>query len=162
MSPLSGKSRRQQHILDLLSRNQVESQDELMDLLLAEGVRTTQSTLSRDLREMGVLKGSTGYRVPHGTAVGPDRVRALAGTVSSKLVSVDRGDNLVVLRASTAEDAKLVAEAIELAELHQVTAALVCENAVLVVARTQAYAREIVRGLRERPRRRFLRRGSLE
>jgi len=42
---------------------------------------------------------------------------------------------------------------IERAALHHTVAALVCDSAVLVVVRTQAYARELVQALRDRPRR---------
>lgn len=157
MSAVNDKRQRQQQILDLVSRNRVESQDELQDLLAAEGVRTTQSTLSRDLRELGIVKGSAGYRIPLRDPAGPDRLRALAREIGPRLISVDWGGNLVVLRVSGNEIARAIAARIEGARLHQTTAALACDDAVLVVARTQAYAREIVRRLRDRPKRAFRR-----
>jgi len=153
MGAVSEKRQRQEQILDLLSRNRIESQDELQDLLLAEGVQVAQSTLSRDLREIGVVKGSAGYRVPLRDPAGPDRLPALSRSLGPRLASVDCGGNLVVLRLLAGEDAREVAARIERAALHQTVAALACDGSVLVVARTQAYAREIVQGLRDRPRR---------
>lgn len=147
------KEQRQRQILDLLSRNRIESQDELQDLLFAEGVQTAQSTLSRDLREMGVVKGSTGYRMPLRDPKRPDRLPALSRAIGPRLASVDCGGNLVVLRLVGGEDARDVAARIERTGLHQTVAALACDGAVLVVVRTQAYARELVQGLRDRPRR---------
>lgn len=160
MNVVNDKGQRQQHILDLLSRNRIDTQDELQDLLLAEGVETTQSTLSRDLRELGIVKGTGGYRTPLRDPAGPDRLRSLARAIAPRLASVDRGGNVVVLRMMRNEEAGEIARRIERAGLHQSVAALACDEAVLIVARTQAYAREIVRGLRERPRRALRRRGA--
>jgi transcriptional regulator of arginine metabolism len=149
---MNGKQQRHQHILDLLSRNRIDSQDEFQELLLTEGVETTQSTLSRDLRELGIVKSATGYRLPEREPARPRDLSSLVRTIGGRLVSVDWGGNLVVLKTTGMDDARDVAAAIERARLHQATAALICEDAVLVVARTQAYAREIVRLLRENSR----------
>jgi transcriptional regulator of arginine metabolism len=154
------KRQRHRQIVDLVSRNRVDSQDELLDLLQAEGVETTQSTLSRDLRELGIVKGSAGYRIPNRDPAGPDTLRRLSQALRRRLLSVDWGGNLVVLGTAGADDAREVAARIERAKLHQVTAAVVCEERVLIVARSQAYARELLRRLRDRPRRALLRRSD--
>jgi transcriptional regulator of arginine metabolism len=153
MAEQDDKSQRQQQILDVMSRNQVTSQVELLDLLLAEGVRTTQSTLSRDLREMGIIKGHSGYRLPSRDETGAGRLQALARAVGPRLVNVDWGGNLVVLTCAEAGEAREIADRVGRARLHQAAGAVPCEGAVLVVARSQAYARELVRALREKPRR---------
>lgn len=153
MAATGTREQRQQHILDVLSRNQVDSQEELRDLLLAEGMETTQSTLSRDLRALGVVKGPAGYRVPGRDASAPERLLGLARVLAPGLLSVDWGGNLVVLRTGSSAAAREAAGRIEAARLPQAAAALPCDDAVLVVARTQAYAREMVQALRERPRR---------
>jgi transcriptional regulator of arginine metabolism len=44
------RQQRRELILELVSRNQIESQEQLQELLLVEGVQTTQATISRDLR----------------------------------------------------------------------------------------------------------------
>ncbi|MEM7622872.1 MAG: arginine repressor [Planctomycetota bacterium] len=51
-------------ILDLLRSGGASNQEMLVDALASRGVRTTQATLSRDLRELGVLKGRDGYTLP--------------------------------------------------------------------------------------------------
>lgn len=151
---MSERSERHRHILDVLARNRIDSQDELQDLLRAEGRLTTQSTLSRDLRDLGVVKGNGGYRPPERDAAAPERLRTLATRIGGRLTSVDSGGNLIVLETASGVDAREVADRIRNAGLHQVVSALVADGAVLVVARSQAYAREVVRELRERPRRR--------
>lgn len=57
-------------VRELLSTREVHSQEELAAILLRAGIETTQATLSRDLRELAVLKGSGGYRLPESLAGG--------------------------------------------------------------------------------------------
>lgn len=61
---MSDKLRRQLIVRRLLQRGTVASQDELQRLLHEHGIEVTQATLSRDLRELGVLKGPGGYVLP--------------------------------------------------------------------------------------------------
>ena len=51
------KRRRQQKILEIISDNIVLTQDDLQNLLLAEGFEVTQSTVSRDIKELRLIKG---------------------------------------------------------------------------------------------------------
>ena len=58
------KIRRHRLIAKMVREGAVHSQDELRGLLTEEGVGATQGTISRDLREMGVVKGPGGYALP--------------------------------------------------------------------------------------------------
>ena len=50
------KSARQEKILEIISKHNIETQNQLMEALLAEGVRSTQATLSRDIRDLHLVK----------------------------------------------------------------------------------------------------------
>lgn len=50
------KSARQEKILDIIEKHEVETQNQLMELLRAEGVKSTQATLSRDIRDLHLVK----------------------------------------------------------------------------------------------------------
>ena len=52
---MADKRGRQQRILELLAHNRIQSHEQLQDLLLAEDMACSQTTLSRDLRELGVV-----------------------------------------------------------------------------------------------------------
>ncbi len=69
-SPPMEKTRRHKAILDLLGKEDVASQERLSHRLARRGFRVTQSTLSRDLKELRVSRITTaeGYRYMHGTA----------------------------------------------------------------------------------------------
>lgn len=141
------KRERQQRILEIVARNQVESHEILLDLLLAEGLSTTQSTLSRDLRELGVVKGPDGYRLLGPGGPRPHLLRDLARSLRPHLQSWDTGGNIVVLKPSEAEGARRVADLISSARVPEVVASLACDGSVLVVARTPAQARDLARKL---------------
>ena len=56
------KSFRQGHILKIIRNKEIYTQDELARELSQEGIRTTQVTLSRDMRDLGLVKTANGYR----------------------------------------------------------------------------------------------------
>src|SRR6202047_5475433 len=90
---------RQGQILKLLAGSPVASQDELRRQLVHLGVRVTQATLSRDIRELRLVKTADGYRPL--VAAGSDETSpaaALARAVKEVLLDVRPAQNLLVLK----------------------------------------------------------------
>lgn len=139
------KRERQNRILDVLQRNRIDSQEQLLDLLAAEEVVTAQSTLSRDLREMAVVKGPEGYRVPPPGAAGSSRLQTIARDLGARVRSIDAGGTVVVLRAERTDDATALARRFDAGELPRVVAAVAYDRTVLVVTRSTTDAAELVR-----------------
>ena len=82
------KASRQKKILSLIRAKPISTQQELRALLERNGVPATQSSVSRDLEELGVVKHHGNYTVPR-----------MNGAAARGLLSLDRaGDNLVVAR----------------------------------------------------------------
>lgn len=85
------KELRQRAIRKILSKTQVQNQDELLSLLAAEGIRTTQATLSRDLKEMRVAKlhkqdGGYFFSLPvDAMHIVPDAPHSVAGILSLEI-----------------------------------------------------------------------------
>ena len=74
---MSAKQERQQKILELIAHQPIARQEELSTALMDVGISTTQSTLSKDIKELGVVKvpdgeGGFRYQVP-GAFIGTDR-----------------------------------------------------------------------------------------
>ena len=82
------KEIRQRTIRKILGKTQVQNQDELLNLLAVEGIQTTQATLSRDLKEMRVVKlhkadGGYFFSIPaESMHVVPDAAHSTSGIVS--------------------------------------------------------------------------------
>ena len=160
----TGRSRaaRQARIVELVSRGRVHSQSELLGLLEADGIETTQATLSRDLDELGAakLRGADGalvYRVPQDPAPrrpggDPGSDSRLAHWLEELLVSAEATGGLVVLRTPPG-GAHLLGSAIDRAGLPEVVGTVAGDDTLLVVAREPLTGAQLVARLRElRPR----------
>ena len=115
--------RRRDEILEIIGATAVHSQEELQALLKKRGVRVTQPTLSRDLRELGVAKSPAGYVVPGAMNAGSNvaaftpresREEQVNRLVRDSVLSVVAAMNLVVIKTPTAA-AQPVASAIDAA-----------------------------------------------
>lgn len=86
-------------IRTILQEQEVASQDQLVDLLAAEGIQVTQATLSRDLRDMGVSKkpghgGAIRYQLDPKTRY----LKMLRAVVGMEIQGVRHNGNLIVIR----------------------------------------------------------------
>jgi len=126
------KSYRQSQILKLIRARNLHTQDELARALRALKIPATQVTLSRDIRELGLVKTAAGYSTGGGEAAvapGPD-VGALAREV---LRDIRQAQNLLVLR-TPAGNANALAAALDHADWAEITGTIAGDDTVLVVA----------------------------
>lgn len=97
----SDRRHRRAAIRRILQQHAVASQEELARLLLGEGIRCTQATLSRDLRDMGVVRS----RGPDGPRYELDQraryLRALRQVIGMEILEVRHNGQLVVLKTLT-------------------------------------------------------------
>ena len=137
------KSARHELIRRLLAERQIRSQTELADALAEFSVAVTQATLSRDLDELGAVKGREGaavrYRIPSSPpAAGPDQqLNRLARLAEELLLSAEASANLVVLRTPPGA-AQFLASAIDAVPGPDVLGTIAGDDTVLVVARDPA------------------------
>jgi len=134
------KSYRHGQILKLVRSKSLRTQDELARALRAVGVRATQVTLSRDIRELGLVKTAEGYVRPAEAAAptGPD----LATVLREFLLDVRVAQNLLVLITPPAH-ASSVAEALDQAAWPEITGTIAGDNTVLVIAPAAKKAAEL-------------------
>lgn len=138
------RARRHERILALIRRGGVTSQEQLAALLRADGIHVTQATLSRDLKELGVLKGRSGYALP-GAAATPaaqpsgDLQRALR----SMMLSGDAGGNLVVVHTGPGRASALALE-IDRAAPRTVLGTVAGDDTVFVATRTPRDASKLL------------------
>jgi transcriptional regulator of arginine metabolism len=139
------KAARQQRIAELLGREHVRSQTQLADLLAADGIETTQATLSRDLVQMGAVRvrDTSGTLVYAVAGEGGDRTpRAgdqladlrLAKVAAEVLVSAESSANLVVLRTPPGA-AHYLASALDHAETADLLGTIAGDDTVLLICR---------------------------
>ena len=132
------KHQRQHRITKLLELRAVGSQSHLVELLAGEGIEATQTTVSRDLEELGALKvrlpgGETAYALPElpSQQVAPeDHLRRVLG---EWVVEADYSGNLVVLRTPPGS-AHVVGSALDRSGFPGVIGTVAGDDTVLVVA----------------------------
>jgi transcriptional regulator of arginine metabolism len=132
------KHQRQHRITKLLEMRAVGSQSHLVELLAGEGIEATQTTVSRDLEELGALKvrlpgGETAYALPElpSQQVAPeDHLRRVLG---EWVVEADYSGNLVVLRTPPGS-AHVVGSALDRSGFPGVIGTVAGDDTVLVVA----------------------------
>lgn len=141
MSAPATKSARQALIRQLISTRLVQSQIELMDLLVSDGIRVTQATLSRDLEDLRAVKtraagGRLAYALPDAPrgARDAEELSARLGRLCGELlVRADASANIVVLRTPPGA-AQFLASAIDESVLPQVLGTVAGDDTVMVVA----------------------------
>ncbi|MBK7643405.1 MAG: arginine repressor [Planctomycetes bacterium] len=146
---LSSREERRARIAELVRARHVHSQSELAELLGKSGIEVNQATLSRDLRDMGLLKGPNGYELP--TSVPPaeaDASLALYVAVQGWMSSAVAAGNQVVVKTPVGAAGPL-AVALDKAGWNEVLGTIEGDDTILVIARSAPAARGVVRKLNE-------------
>ncbi|MEM7203097.1 MAG: hypothetical protein AAF628_22745 [Planctomycetota bacterium] len=132
-------------ILSLLQEQNVRSQAELGDLLAEAGHPVNQTTLSRDLRALGVRKGPAGYELsPDHRGEGPEA--ELLHAAASWLQSATPAQNLAVLKTPPS-GAQPLALALDRSELDGVVGTVAGDDTVLVICVDARHAGRLCRRL---------------
>lgn len=148
--------RRRDEIVRLVKERAVRSQEELASLLSARGFSVAQPTLSRDLRDLGLAKGPSGYVLPSSSAPAPDRRAAaasaswdqrLARVLDETVLSVVRAGTLVVLKTPPAQ-AHPIARILDENPLPGVAGTIAGDDTVFVATRDAAAAERVALRLR--------------
>jgi transcriptional regulator of arginine metabolism len=139
------KARRQSAILDVVHRQRVRSQEQLRRLLKGAGFDVTQATLSRDVRELGLVKGGAdaAYQAP-GVLSNGNGARSLQHAVAECLTKVDRVQQFVVLRTGPGQ-AQLLGVALDGARLPELVGTIAGDDTILAIARDVRRARAFVK-----------------
>jgi transcriptional regulator of arginine metabolism len=144
------KARRQSVVLELVQREPLRSQEQLRRRMRAAGFDVTQATLSRDIRELGLVKGGADGAY-HATVrqTPDDRARLLLRrALSEYLMRLDRVQQLVLLRTGPGQ-AQLLGVAIDGAGLPEVVATIAGDDTILAVAPDARRARSLVKKLEQ-------------
>ncbi len=136
---------RQGAILRLIRERQISTQTELADALREAGYEAVQTTVSRDVSELGLVKvrGASGrlvYAAPG--AADPDRLRELEAAFRRWALAIECNEHLVVVFTPRGFSAAL-AEAIDASRHPHVLATVAGDNTILVVPATGVLARAL-------------------
>jgi transcriptional regulator of arginine metabolism len=142
------KAARQRAILELLHRGPVESQEELQGFLARRGFEAGQATLSRDIRELGLIKTPDGYSAARGTAATEPVLPSVSRLVREFVVDVRLAQNLLVLKTSVGS-AQPVAAALDSEDWTEVVGTIAGDDTILVISPDNKTAQQLVRRIHE-------------
>jgi len=134
---MSNKQQRQHAILQLLGSHQISSQEDLKHHLAERGVVVTQATLSRDLRDLGIVRapGEDGSRYMLPEMVSDEAKPSLDGLLPQLFSRIDGVGELLVLH-TLPSGAQPIAEALDGQGWPEIIGTIAGENTILIICRS--------------------------
>lgn len=133
------KQQRHSAIRDLLVKTTVTSQDELRKKLAGRGFHVTQATLSRDIRELNLSKGPSGYALPASPNDDDENLPQIKEVLASFGLEVRQAINLLVLITTTG-GAQPVAAGMDYEAWPEVVGTIAGDDTVLIICPDQQQA----------------------
>lgn len=132
------KAKRHVKILELIRKNDIETQEELSDYLEREGYHVTQATVSRDIRELKLTKVSvTGGRQKYVSLAenSDDMVEKYNRIFQNGFVSMDMAQNILVVKTAPGM-AMAVAAALDAMNCHEIVGSIAGDDTIMCAVRT--------------------------
>lgn len=144
------KAERHAVILDVIEKQTVQTQEELADVLRSRGLAVTQATVSRDIKELRLIKVMADNGVYRYASVNKAE-RGMADRFirifSESVLSVNSAVNIIVIKTLTGS-ANAAAEAIDALNWPEIVGTLAGDNTIMVVVKTAETVPEVVRRFR--------------
>ena len=140
------KSVRHDLILDIIDKKDIETQEELAAELKARGVKVTQATVSRDIKELRLLKVLSeigGYKYATAERAEKGMSERFIRILAESVMSIESAMNLIVIKTISAS-AQAAAEAIDSLKWPELLGTIAGDNTILVIARSEEAVENVV------------------
>ncbi len=139
------KGRRHLKIREVIGNKEIETQDELVDYLKNQGFNVTQATVSRDIKELHLVKvplpdGRYKYSLPADQRFNP--LQKLKRSLTDSFVSIDSTENLLVLKTLPG-NAQAIGALIDNLDWDQIMGCICGDDTCLIICRTGENAKDI-------------------
>ncbi len=146
------KNNRQAMIVSIIKELIIGTQEELGEILKSRDIQVTQATLSRDIKELGLVKVPTldgGYRysLPQDRTPG-DLMRRAQRMLEDAVIAIDSAENIIVIKTMSGT-AQGVAAAFDELEWPEVVGTVAGDNTIMVVVRNKAQVEEVLNRLQQ-------------
>jgi len=149
------KSARQIAILEIIAEHSIETQEDLADALRRRGFQVTQATVSRDIKELRLVKALAGdgsYRYAVSDKNENNLNERLIRMFSETVVSISSAYNQIVLKTLSAS-ASIAAETIDSLQWPEILGTIAGENTILMIVRSVEEVQNVVDRLNDMMRR---------
>ncbi|WCK56846.1 transcriptional regulator ArgR [Aneurinibacillus sp. Ricciae_BoGa-3] len=139
------KGQRHIKIREIISRNEVETQDDLVELLCAAGFNVTQATVSRDIKELHLVKvpmndGRYKYSLPADQRFNPQH--KLKRLLMDSFISIEQANNLLVMKTMPG-NANAIGALIDNLDWPEILGTICGDDTILIINRTDDSATEM-------------------
>jgi transcriptional regulator of arginine metabolism len=141
------KKARQGRILEIVRKQAVRNQEELAAFLVRDGIEATQATLSRDIRELGLVKGRDGYQISEELHLAPPD-ELLRRTFEQYVIRTGVSGNMIVIRTSPG-NAHSIAVVVDAAQWEEVLGTVAGDDTVFVLLRSARLGKKVIERIRE-------------
>ena len=145
------KTRRQAKILELIQRNDVETQEELSAYLVREGFQVTQATVSRDIRELKLTKSAMDNGKQKDAVItdaDSGMMEKYARVLREGFISMDLAKNIVVIKTVSGM-AGAVCAAIDAMKFQEMVGSIAGDDTIICIIRDDEEAVKIMKKLRK-------------
>ena len=145
------KKNRQEKIIELVENNDIETQQQLTDMLIASGYRVTQATISRDIRSLRLTKvtsrdGRQVYRASRDE--NPFLQERYIQVLKNGFVSMDAAGNMLVLKTVTGM-AMAVAAALDDLKLPEIVGCVAGDDTIMAACKTEQDVKTVMEKIGE-------------
>ena len=147
------KNARQQKILELIEKYDIDTQDTLIKKLEEEGFKVTQTTASRDIRQLNLVKGTTSYGtykyIAPGAALSQEgRMPVLNSAITDAVIKIEAAGNIVVVKTFSGM-ANAIAVCVDALAHDDIVGCVAGDDTILLVVRTNEIAIKMQNELKE-------------
>lgn len=141
---------RQNKVLEIIRNNEVDTQEMLCQLLKDAGFEVTQATVSRDIKELQLIKAQSAsgkYKYVQNKDDGPISNRFVK-IFKETITSVESAGNIIVIKTLTG-CANAAAEAIDSLNLGHIIGSVAGDNTIIAVIEDEKYVPDLLKSLKE-------------
>ncbi len=141
------KSKRHAMILKLVASENIETQEELARMLSQQGFDVTQATVSRDIKELRLIKVQTGegrYKYATVERAESDMQERFITLFSSCVISISSAGNIIVIKTMPGS-ASVAAEAIDSMKWNEIAGSIAGDNTIFVAVRDGKSIAEVIK-----------------
>ena len=147
------KNARQQKILEIIKKYDIDTQEALINRLADEGYIVTQTTVSRDIRQLNLIKGVTAngtykYIAPGGAISGGGKAPVLNSAITDAVIRVEAAGHIVVVRTFSGM-ANAIAVCFDSLHRDDIVGSVAGDDTILLVVKTSEGALRLESELRE-------------
>ncbi len=142
------RQERQNRLIRLIEEKDIETQQELTDILLSEGYKVTQATVSRDIQELGLVKISgNGQKSRYVKPLDP-RLQRLRGLFHQSVLNIDSTENFIVIKTLSGA-ANSAAMLIDHLDNPEIMGTIAGDDTIFILVKTKTEVLRIVRQLKD-------------